>query len=1441
MAIPGMATIGLSLVLRGATSFILQISRSDKATAQMNDTLGKTVTASQRAERAWGILGITAATFGSALLGLTYSMSQQAIESERYSIATDNIARAMGLATEQVQNEREELNLLYVPTKRANEMIGQLAMAQVNFRQASDLARVGLDLSTLSNKGADKAVRDVTDAVTNLTVSKLAEYGIVTTTTRIYDWYANSLGKVTKQLTTFDRRQAIVNYLLTVGTGIAGAFESTLNTASGQMEVFNFWIAEIRDSFGRTLLPNITSSLKAINNLLSGLEAMPDSAKGAITGFMSLAGAILGVGGTLTLVGPGLKLLFTALKTLIIMVNPAKIALVLLAATFGYVVSSNDQLRSSFTKIASEIFNSIKSAVQDSIPWLRAIGSIMGDAFASAGRTIARVVGDISGKNFGFKFDAEKFFVGASTMMANFAYGLLKGFNDYVMPAVIAIISGIADFFGSSMPKKGPLKNIELGGLAVIQAFIRGMSDASKEQVEKIAKDLKQKLTVVIWDIEDAFFQIENRVYKLDSALWSLQDSLFMIRAGEEFVLIPLQRQERLLTRTQKIVERRAKEEREAAERYLRILEKQKEQIDEIVKIDEERLEVVNHEIFMEENRNRILKRASSMRLLALRSQGMEAENQLDVDKDRQEILGEQIKDEKDRLELLITASEAQLKAIERLLEANQEEQDLAQERITYAEEELRLAEARQAADRLRITQDERYWREVQREASYYLSIINRLNGFLETTKESVAAVIDEYDRFPKFPPIPPVDTKPLEDSLSKLKEKLLAPWGILGEQMDRLNLLMWNVRQNLDNIFGIKYDYTGMTGGPEGAIFEKQASAFDTKFKNPIEAGIKGIIKWFEAVPASIALSKQAYNEFFIGAPTGITGGPEGMIYEPPVLSKAWDTFATSIKTKWDGIIESIKEYINEKAKSFVNPFEQYLVMSPEEQGRAVAKAVKSILSFFSDLYIKVTEEGAKIFLGIGKWLGENIYKYFAFWAQPEKPAVPEKEVADFIFPADKIKSAIGEAIFQAFSNIQTNILNGIKFMWGLIDELTGNQISGTVAKIVLWITSRVTDIITGLIFWRNAFLDWLGDVVKDIDSRANKFLLAVISFITRKLPDIIIALAKWIVAFLDWPADVIKDIDSRLDKFLKASTDWITEKVDDIIKTLLLWINAFLDWVDDIVKDIGKRLDVFRDKVTAWITTAVETLKTSLGQWKDAFLNWIDGAKENIALKLDEFLTAVKTWFDTTGIPGIIAKAGEFAQKIVEAVKDWFKDKTNLPYFIDLGSGFIDGIKKGIDDGWTSFKTWLSSKASGIINAILDGFGIRHSPPAIMIDMGKDLISGLKIGWGEGMDDWKRELISQIDFFVVMGRRIAGGFTSGWENVIDVWKQSVRNEVLDFANQISQVVSARSEAYGPTPASVINYNYSRAPVMNLTAHYGKTQSMASIKDDISLMLAIA
>jgi hypothetical protein len=130
-----------------------------------------------------------------------------------------------------------------------------------------------------------------------------------------------------------------------------------------------------------------------------------------------------------------------------------------------------------------------------------------------------------------------RFLLGASSIMGAFANGLVEGYNRYIFPALLTIVTAIADFLvGQSPPPKGPLSKIDEGGANTMQAWIDGFAGVSMQPVEQAAAFVSQAMGSIATASLSA---VEKRLRSLDKAIQPFVNQLEIAKARFEAIQEP--------------------------------------------------------------------------------------------------------------------------------------------------------------------------------------------------------------------------------------------------------------------------------------------------------------------------------------------------------------------------------------------------------------------------------------------------------------------------------------------------------------------------------------------------------------------------------------------------------------------------------------------------------------------------------------------------------------------------------------------------------------------------------------------------------------------------------------------------------------------------------------------------------------------------------------
>uniref|UniRef100_A0A6M3J1V0 Putative tail protein n=1 Tax=viral metagenome TaxID=1070528 RepID=A0A6M3J1V0_9ZZZZ len=1168
----GLPVSGLSLELRNFSQFQSQISRAESLVTALGDATSKTVTQSQRYVRVLGTAGIALGAIGAAALASLAPIVKASATLERLQLMGAGVAKAMGISTKALADERAELNRLDAARSQSYKVLNGLILQNIDYTKSSDLVAAALDMAAFQGMDVTRVMEDYAAAVENATMSTLRQYGISAASDAVFSSHARAIGKVASELTQYERRQAVLNYVLQVSTRIGGAYQASLTTQEGLLRRTSLLLQRLRESLGMALAPTIITVLEKLNRLVEQFTDLPQPVQATITKVLALTAGIGLLAGMLTIVLPGLKVLaaaFVALPGVLTGTSTALATATSAGAKFGIIamgakvkiagmaaaitglgpvalgaigavsllvtaIATNfGGLGDLVKKIAKDVGASIAQIWHDLKIWGTAVyelvKAVVVKPFLWADTQIRRITGRLSDHNFGFTWDVGKFFLGGAQIMASFALGILQGVNKYVLPTLIGVLETISRFLiGASPPPEGPLSKIDVGGVKLIQAWLQGMASVSLDAVYRIVDEVGAQLTKALWKTQDMLFDIETGEFTLDKALWPLEDQLTRVRAAADLVTIPLERQRRVLQAQLEDVQALAEAQRHAAEARLRELEQQTAMFQELVDADRGRLEVMQHEIFMEQMRNRILGQVTSARLITLRSAAL-----VQADKVSQEEAGlkasqEAEKLEKQGLQTLVTAAEAQQAIMEEHISRLTTLINLELERVTYAEEEIRLLQATQVESRLAALEERRFWEEEERLISHMLDILGRVPSQLkDATIDAAKEIIEDWERIigGDFV-LPDVIFDPDRSSIEEAKRRLAEIFEPVRAEFAKTQAL-WDT---------LKFEWKNLVVTLEVKWAEDPSAIFEALGREYVQwsdSAIRALEDWSDRAGVTIVeWGRTAAGDIATWAQTSATTFAQWRRKTVPVF-QAWvvDT------------IQSIGEWITTTSTNYQEwaaDNKETLESWNEQTVQGIQDWVRNTTERFTrwskDVWATFSAWGEDVIRTLSNW-GTTTWQGFWDWIEAVKGA--------FLGWAALVWQTIiawGEDTWQTFITWGTNTIGTFK-QWAL----------DAYSALTVWLDFVKVTALAKLQILVNAMSTWWKDyglpaIAQHGKDAASKLIASANALMTEKVEDIK-AIGKSLVSGLKTG---ISDAWGGLET-------WVKGKVDALIKLIKSVTGAF------------------------------------------------------------------------------------------------------------------------------------------------------------------------------------------------------------------------------------------------------------------------------------------
>ena len=245
---------------------------------------------------------------------------------------------------------------------------------------STSLTGLAGDLASFKNIGIDQAMTALNGVFTGETES-LKQLGIVMTETNLQE-FANGLGLAYDEMSQAEKVQLRYNYVMEMSKNAIGDYARTSDGTANSMRTFQASVDNLSASVGQNLLPVITPAIQKATDLVNEFSAMdPQMQKTAlkIAGIAAAAGPALIVLGKLT---SGIGSITTGFKMFLSPSNKIIAILAALAAGFAFLMTTNDDFRSSISESLAIIGDAAATILPQLLDLLESIGGFLADTIA---------------------------------------------------------------------------------------------------------------------------------------------------------------------------------------------------------------------------------------------------------------------------------------------------------------------------------------------------------------------------------------------------------------------------------------------------------------------------------------------------------------------------------------------------------------------------------------------------------------------------------------------------------------------------------------------------------------------------------------------------------------------------------------------------------------------------------------------------------------------------------------------------------------------------------------------------------------------------------------------------------------------------------------------------------------------------------------------------
>lgn len=284
----------------------------------------------------------------------------------------------------------------------------------------------------------------------------------------------------------------------------------------------------------------------------------------------------------------------------------------------------------------------------------------------------------------------------------------------------------------------------------------------------------------------------------------------------------------------------------------------------------------------------------------------------------------------------------------------------------------------------------------------------------------------------------------------------------------------------------------------------------------------------------------------------------------------------------------------------------------------------------------------------------------------------------------------------------------------------------SGIIESIVNFFTVTIPEA------WES-FKTYLQELCSSIVEWFQNAWNSVIAFFTETIP-------AWIQSVIDWFNQIPYNIGYMVGQIIGHFIQWGIDLKNFVTEDIPAFINSVVEWFKSLPGKIWEWLKSAWEKVKTWGSNIYTSARDWVSKTIDSVVDWFRSLPGKIWTWLTNAVSKVRDWGSNLWNTGINA-----AKQLVDSVVQKAKE---LPgKMVDIGINLIKGLWEGIG----SVKDWILDKISGFCDGIVDGmldfFGI-HSPSRLLRDLvGKMLPPGIAVGFEMAMPKSTKDILNEVD----------------------------------------------------------------------------------------------
>ena len=233
------------------TAETAQFTRGFQQATQAADGFSKTAS---RLRGSMIGLGVASAATTAAIVAFGIKSFNAAARVDELNYALDAIGKSTGIGGQALADEAAEVKGMGIEMEIAQKAVLKFAQNNLELGKASDIARIAQDLAIISGENSTDTFNKLTHAVITGRSEVLKSVGIQENAGQMYEKFAKSIGKTTKELTYQQKQQAVLEGVMAEGVKVFGTYEAAMKSPGKTLRSFARLHNELQVAMGNVLL-----------------------------------------------------------------------------------------------------------------------------------------------------------------------------------------------------------------------------------------------------------------------------------------------------------------------------------------------------------------------------------------------------------------------------------------------------------------------------------------------------------------------------------------------------------------------------------------------------------------------------------------------------------------------------------------------------------------------------------------------------------------------------------------------------------------------------------------------------------------------------------------------------------------------------------------------------------------------------------------------------------------------------------------------------------------------------------------------------------------------------------------------------------------------------------------------------------------------------------